>query len=141
MALAYINIGSNRGDREEFIKKAIEKINDKFGVCCISEKIETEPWGFQSSNRFINIGLAFHTDLDPEDLLRDLQGIEKAVSTSAHRDEEGHYIDRDIDIDIMAIDRKKYVSETLILPHLHLLERDFFMEPLKQLAPDWRYPE
>ena len=140
MALTYINIGSNLGDRKLLIQSALEKISDEFGVCCISSFIESEPWGFESENRFLNLGVSFNTDLPPEELLRKLQRIEKSICEGSHRNLEGEYIDRHIDIDIMAIDNLRYDSPILHIPHLHLMERDFFLIPLKELSPDWKYP-
>lgn len=140
MSVAYINIGSNLGDRKANINKALEWIGIKFGPFCVSEVIESEPWGFDSSHHFLNIGVAFKTDLAPEELLDCLKEIEKTICSASHRDSKGCYIDRVIDIDIMAIDEIKYQSERLTIPHSHLLERDFFLLPLKELNPDWQNP-
>ena len=133
MAIAYINLGSNLGNRREFIQRALEKISSRFGVCCISNYIESEPWGFESGNRFLNLGVSFKTEMLPEELLSALQSIEKSVSCSSHRDSVGNYIDREIDIDIMAIDDLSYNSERLKVPHPHLHDRDFFLIPFKEL--------
>lgn len=133
MAIAYINLGSNLGNRREIIQRALDKISGSLGVCCISNYIESEPWGFESDNRFLNLGVSFKTELDPEDLLLELQSIEKSISGASHRDAEGNYIDREIDIDIMAIDELWYKSERLIVPHPHLYDRDFFLIPFKEL--------
>ncbi|MCH5235870.1 MAG: 2-amino-4-hydroxy-6-hydroxymethyldihydropteridine diphosphokinase [Muribaculaceae bacterium] len=140
MPVVYVNIGSNIGDRETLIKKAIDEISNQFGCCCISGLVESEPWGFDSTNTFLNIGLSFKSDLAPEDILDILQGIEKSISLVSHRDKDGNYADREIDIDIMAIDEIKYDSDRLHIPHPHLLERDFFLSPLKELAPFWQHP-
>lgn len=140
MAIAYINLGSNLGDRLNNVTEAIERISETFGVCCISSIIESEPWGFESENRFLNLGVSFQTSLSPEELLCSLQGIEKDLSNVEHRDCSGNYKDREIDIDIMAIDEMTYESECLKIPHPHLLERDFFLVPLKELNPFWRHP-
>ena len=140
MPIIYVNIGSNLGNKKALIQKAIEKIENIFGQCCISEFVESEPWGFESTNSFLNIGVAFKSDLHPESVLELLQNIEKSISATSHRDALGNYADREIDIDIMAIDDLTYRSDKLNIPHEHLLERDFFMIPLKQLSPGWKYP-
>ena len=140
MPIVYVNIGSNLGNKKALIQKAIEKIENIFGYCCISEFVESEPWGFESTNSFLNIGVAFKSDLHPESVLELLQNIEKSISATSHRDALGNYADREIDIDIMAIDDLTYRSDKLNIPHEHLLERDFFMIPLKQLSPGWKYP-
>lgn len=141
MPVVYVNIGSNLGNKQELIKNAVKAVSDIFGYYCLSEFVVSEPWGFESTNRFFNIGMAFKSDLHPEEILKILQKIEKSISRVNHRHPDGHYKDREIDIDIMAIDRLKYQSERLSIPHPHLLERNFFINPLKELSPDWEYPE
>ena len=139
--IVYVNIGSNLGNRQALIEKAIEAIGDNFGFYCKSGFVESDPWGYESTNRFLNIGVAFKTDLSPEPLLDKLQEIEKSISSKSHRDKKGNYADREIDIDIMAIEGMRYESSRLSVPHRHLLEREFFLQPLKELAPGWQYPE
>ena len=141
MSVVYVNIGSNLGDRISLINKAIDEIGNRFGYYCISGLVESEPWGFDSTNTFINIGVAFKSKLPPEEILDILQGIEKKISLVAHRDSNGNYVDREIDIDIMAIDEIRFDSERLHIPHIHLREREFFLTPLRELAPFWQYPE
>ena len=133
MALVYANIGSNIGDRKLLITTALEKISEQFGICCISQFIESEPWGFESGNRFLNLGVSFKSLLHPEEVLNKLQEIEKSICEASHRDANGGYIDRKIDIDIMAIDDLQYKSDRLSIPHPHLCEREFFLIPLKEL--------
>lgn len=140
MAIVYANIGSNLGDKKAQITKALDLIGEKFGFYCISEFVESEPWGFDSTNSFLNIGVAFKSNLHPEEILTCLQTIEKKISKACHRDENGNYIDRELDIDIMAIDELKYISSRLQIPHRHLKERPFFIVPLQQLCPE-RIPQ
>lgn len=140
MSIVYANIGSNLGDKEALIEKALERIGQIFGYYCRSGCVESEPWGFESTHRFLNIGVAFKSELAPEEILHVLQGIEKDISSVNHRDALGRYADREIDIDIMAIDEMEYHSEVLCVPHRHLLQRDFFIIPLMELAPGWRHP-
>lgn len=140
MPIIYVNIGSNLGERESLINRALEEIGNHFGCCCISGLVESEPWGFESTNPFLNIGVSFKSDLPPEKILDELQNVEKKISLVSHRDNRGNYKDREIDIDIMAIDEMIYDSERLHIPHPHLLARDFFLIPLKELAPDWQHP-
>ena len=140
MPVVYVNIGSNLGDKRKLIEKALKGIGEEFGFYCVSGFVESEPWGFNSAKSFLNIGAAFYSDNHPEAILEKLQFIEKSINPASHRDKEGRYIDREIDIDIMAIDEMIYDSERLHIPHPHLLERDFFLKPLKELAPLWRHP-
>lgn len=141
MAIVYANLGSNLGDSLSFIETAVEMISEEFGICCRSEYMESEPWGFESANRFLNLGVSFQSPLHPEEILSRLQNIEKTICSDGHRDSVGGYIDRKIDIDIMAIGEMKYESGNLTLPHPHLHERDFFLLPLKELNPEWCFPE
>ncbi len=137
----YLNLGSNLGNRLLHLTRAMKAIGDEFGPYETSHKVESDPWGFDSTNRFVNIGLAIDTDLDPEEVLTRLQGIEKSISTRGHRRWDGSYNDREIDIDIMASDGEAYDSSSLHIPHRHLAQRDFFLQPLAELAPDWHHPD
>ena len=91
----YLNIGSNIGDRQGFIDAAIEAIEREF--CCHalrSDVVESEPWGFASSNRFLNIGIALSiADCEPHELLRRLKAIESGIDSRSHRTADGGYAD------------------------------------------------
>ncbi len=137
----YLNLGSNLGNRLLHLTRAMKAIGEEFGPYETSHKVESDPWGFDSTNRFVNIGLAIESSLDPEEVLSRLQAIEKSISPRGHRRWDGSYNDREIDIDIMATDGEPYASKTLQIPHRHLAQRDFFLKPLAELAPDWRHPE
>lgn len=136
----YLNLGSNMGNRLLHITQAMKAIGEEFGPYEISHKVESDPWGFDSTNRFVNVGLAIDSDLDPEEVLRRLQAIEKRISPRGHRRRDGTYNDREIDIDIMATNGEPYDSPTLHIPHPHVEKREFFLRPLDELAPDWRHP-
>lgn len=136
MSLAYVNIGSNLGNRRELINQALDKLYEEYGILCVSSFIESDPWGFESVNRFLNLGVSFKTDHHPEELLRHLQSIEKSISNLNHRDKMGNYIDREIDIDIMAIDEIVYKSDVLTVPHQHLSDREFFLKPYQELRAE-----
>ena len=136
----YLNLGSNLGNRLLHLTRAMKAIGEEFGPYETSHKVESDPWGFNSTNRFVNIGLAIESDEEPEEVLRRLQGIEKNISPRGHRRWDGSYNDREIDIDIMATDGDAYDSPTLHIPHRHLAMRDFFLKPLAELAPGWHHP-
>ncbi|MDE6023162.1 MAG: 2-amino-4-hydroxy-6-hydroxymethyldihydropteridine diphosphokinase [Muribaculaceae bacterium] len=137
----YLNLGSNLGNRLLHITRAMKAIGDEFGPYETSHKVESDPWGFDSTNRFVNVGLTIESDLDPEDVMIHLQKIEKTISQRGHRRWDGTYNDREIDIDIMATDGDPYDSDILHIPHRHLAEREFFLKPLAELAPEWRDPD
>lgn len=136
----YLNLGSNLGNRLLHLTRAMKAIGEEFGPYETSHKVESAPWGFDSTNRFVNIGLAIESELDPEDVMQRLQAIEKSISPRGHRRWDGTYNDREIDIDIMATDEGTYESETLHIPHRHLEKREFFLRPLEELAPEWKHP-
>lgn len=135
----YLNIGSNMGDRRSHIDEAIRLIGEAFpkAILRLSEVVESEPWGFDSPLPFLNIGVAidYPVDIDPHYLLVTLQDIERRVSPTPHRNADGSYRDRCIDIDIIAIDCLTISSDSLTIPHPRAWERPFVMEPLRQLAP------
>ena len=137
----YLNLGSNLGNRLLHLTRAMKAIGEEFGPYETSHKVESDPWGFDSTNRFVNIGLNIDSDLSPEEVMERLQAIEKRISPRGHRRWDGSYNDREIDIDIMATDGGSFESKTLHIPHQHLAVRDFFLKPLAELAPDWRHPD
>lgn len=140
MAFVLINIGSNLGNRRLNLSRAMRAVGVEFGDFEMSHVVESAPWGFDSTNSFLNVGMAFHTDLSPEEVLARLQEIERGISPAPHRTASGGYADRVIDIDIVAIDREIIDSDTLKVPHPHLADRRFFLEPLAELAPGWSHP-
>lgn len=129
----YINIGSNLGNRLINLSKAVSAIEKEFGWFEISHHIESEPWGFESKNKFLNIGMLFLSDREPLDVLHALQRIEKSISPEPHRTKKGGYADRVIDIDIMAVDDLHLASPELTLPHPHLEDRPFFLDTYREL--------
>lgn len=134
----HLNIGSNLGDREANVRCAVELLKKKFPMLRVSTPMETPAWGFCSENNFINVGIMIETDenLRVEDILTITQDIEKQISAASHRDSKGHYIDRLIDIDIIAVGRLKIVSPELVLPHPRAHLRDFVLIPLRELDPE-----
>lgn len=140
MAFVIVNIGSNVGRRRLNLSRAMRAIGEEFGPFELSHVVESKSWGFDSTNSFLNVGMAFHSDLPPIEILHKLQAIEKLLAPAPHRDENGEYIDREIDIDIVAIDREVIDTPELKVPHPHLAERDFFLVPLEELAPGWTHP-
>lgn len=136
----FINIGSNKGNRRLNLSKAMRAVSMEFGPFELSHTVETEPWGYESQNKFLNVGMMFQTDKSPSCVLHILQDIEKSISVDSHRDGAGNYIDRIIDIDIVAIDDKVIDTVELTVPHPHLAERIFFLQPMQEIAPQWHHP-
>ena len=102
----------------------------------------SSPWGFESKNVFVNEGAILHTDVKPtRDLVSRLQQVERLISDKPHRNADGSYSDRVIDIDIVAIDDMTIDTPSLKVPHPHLPERDFYIIPMRELAPSWVHPQ
>ncbi len=134
--MIYLNIGTNLGDKATNLYKAIMLIEQQLQCeCQLSDTIESEAWGYESTNSFLNIGVALHANITPEELLVKIHQIEQEMGSQAHRNERGEYIDRLIDIDIIAIDTLVINTPELKIPHPELSHRDFFLTPLKQLTP------
>lgn len=140
MSYVLLNIGSNLGDRRLNLSRAMRKIGEEFGDFEISHVVESAPWGFDSTHSFLNLGMSFETDLAPLDILHKLQEIERSIGGGSHRTPDGGYADREIDIDIIAIDREIIDLPELQVPHPHMAERLFVLEPMDELAPGWRHP-
>lgn len=140
MSYVLVNIGSNLGDRRLNLSRAMRMIGEEFGDFEISHVVESAPWGFDSTHSFLNLGMSFETDLSPLDLLHKLQEIERSIGVGSHRTPDGGYADREIDIDIIAIDQDIIDLPELQVPHPHMAERLFVLEPMDELAPGWRHP-
>lgn len=147
MPTAYINIGSNQGDRRANIARAVALIADTLHVKPqLSSAIESEPWGYDSDSPYLNIGLAFDSRITPEALLDVLLSIEHSISPASHRKPDGSYADRLIDIDLIAygdttIDMTQTPSgNSLTLPHPRMHLRKFVLLPMLRLAPEWTHP-
>ena len=134
----YLNIGTNLGNKEQNIKNAIQALSQGAERIEVSEVVRSEPWGFESPHTFLNVGVAFFSPMMPEQMLCLIHQIERRLGSKAHRDAQGGYIDRLVDIDIMAIEDEQGApvevhSPTLTVPHPHLHDRPFFLTPFRQL--------
>lgn len=134
MPRAWINIGSNYPGRAALIERAASLIRQHIDSAArSSEPFESEPWGFDSPLMFLNIGMELTTDLTPEKLLDGLLRIQHSISPDPHRAPDGSYIDRAIDIDLIAVEGVTRNTPVLTLPHPRAFMRPFVMEPLKNL--------
>lgn len=141
MATAHISIGSNIGDRRALIGQAVAAVETLCGSeAKCSDIMESEPWGYDSPNTFMNMSIAVTTNLGPHELLNALLRIQNDIDPSPHRDDTGQYTDRAIDIDLIAIDDMIIDSPELTLPHPRMHMREFVLKPMCQTAPGWRHP-
>lgn len=143
----YFSLGSNVGDRESNIMKAITKLDELLESphVSLSTIIETEPWGFKSDN-FLNCAALYsvETDLEPKDHATEILNICKSIETDLGREEvieydssgKRIYHSRTIDIDILYYGDYHIKTNRLTIPHPLIKERDFVLIPLRQIAKD-----
>lgn len=136
----FLNIGSNLGNRRMNLSKAVAAIEKEFGYFELSHTVESAPWGYESDHPYLNVGMMIISDIPPTEILHKLKEIEKAISPESHRNPDGSYADRIIDIDIIAIDDMVIDTPDLKLPHPKMAERSFVLEPMAELAPFWIHP-
>ena len=131
----YIALGSNMGDRRSLLNRAIALIEERVGaVQRVSSFIETEPWGFESTNPFLNAAVMVQTTLSPIECLDATQQIERELGRKK-KSKGGKYHDRPIDIDLLLYGDLKLSTPRLTIPHPHMYERDFVMIPLREIMP------
>lgn len=129
----YLGLGSNLGNREELLERAIQLIGERVGqVVRRSILIETEPWGFESEHPFLNGVILCETEKSPREVLQLTQQIERELGrkTKSH---PSQYSDRPIDIDILLYDDLHVDEPGLTIPHPLMHERDFVMRPLSEI--------
>lgn len=131
--MLYLSLGSNLGDRETLLRRAIQLIDKRVGsVERISSFVETEPWGFESEHPFLNAACLVRTVLSPMECLRATQQIERELGRS-RKSVNGIYHDRPIDIDLLLYGNQTISTPELTLPHPLMHERDFVMIPLREI--------
>ncbi len=134
--LYYLSLGSNLGERERTIERAITLLP---GVIARSAYYYSEPQEFVSPHPFCNCCVALETNLAPLDLLCLTQSIERQLGR-AQKSVNGQHFDREIDIDILlaypsAAGGLQISTADLHIPHPKMLERDFVMVPLREILP------
>lgn len=141
MAIVYLSLGSNSGDRIGFVQQATSLLGAAEGITLIrtSAFYETEPWGMESENWFVNAVVEIKTTLSPRNLLDECQRIEQQLGRK-HNSENKGYIDRTIDIDILFYNRDIVNEEDLVIPHKFLHLRAFTLVPLLELIPNFEHP-
>ena len=143
--LYYLSLGSNLGEREHTLREALDFIGQQIGTLLrCSSFYYSEPWGFRSEHPFCNLCCAVRTDLAPLDMLRATQAIERQLGRT-EKTTDGQYHDRPIDIDIIRAfddEGKEIIINyqlsiiNLSLPHPLWQQRDFVVEPLKEIFND-----
>ena len=129
----YLGLGSNLGNRKKLLLQAIRLISEQVGkVTRQSSLIETEPWGFESNNKFLNAVILCETTKTPREVLEITQQIERDMGRTKKSVSVG-YSDRTVDIDILLYDDLTIDEPDLKIPHPLMHKRDFVMIPLKEI--------
>jgi 2-amino-4-hydroxy-6-hydroxymethyldihydropteridine diphosphokinase len=132
----YLGLGSNLGDRKSYLDAAISAMAPTVRASQISPIYETDPWGYNDQDDFLNMVVEAETDLGPKQLLVLLKGIEVKLGRQT-RFRNGP---REIDIDILLYDDLILDEAGLRIPHPRLSERAFMLIPLANLTPDLEIP-
>ena len=137
--IIYLGIGTNLGNREENLRRAIEMLHERVGECVACSSIyRSAPQGFVSENEFANMVAVCQSNYSPEEILAITQQIEREMGRT-EKSENGVYHDRIIDIDLLqargdeANEAIRRSGESLTLPHPRMQERDFVMIPLREV--------
>lgn len=131
----YLNLGTNLGDKKANLKRAILMLKKQIKVTKISKIYHSKPMGPQDQSDFLNLTLEIKTKLEPLELLKFIKNIEIEMGRSGNL----KWGPRIIDIDIMMIKNQKNnlsFNEILFVPHKLILEREFFVIPLEEIAPN-----
>lgn len=135
----YIGLGSNIGDRKTILTRALFLIGGLKGVSINrkSSLYETIPWGKTDQDDFINQVIEIETELQPLELLHQLQAIEIKLG----RRREVHWGPRDIDLDVLLYGGETIDHEELKIPHPYMMQRLFVLIPLAEIDPDLVFPD
>ena len=136
--MAYISLGSNIGDREKYLRFAVNELDNANNcrVRAVSGFIDTEAYGYSEQDRFLNGCLALDTLLRPQELLELLHEIEN----KAGRKRDQHWGPRTLDLDIIFFDDLVISCDNLRIPHVEAHLRDFVLIPLCEIAPNLMHP-
>src|SRR5574344_853529 len=138
MSFVYLSLGTNLGERELNLKSAIKEIGALGSIIQISAVYETEPWGFSSENKFLNMVVEIQTNIPACQLIKECLNIEAILGRT--RGSALGYESRIIDIDILFFGNEVVNQDGLIIPHPHIQDRRFILEPLCEFAPNFLHP-
>lgn len=138
MAQVFLGLGSNVGDRLDYLKRALDAVRKiELSKCTgVSSIYETEPVGHREQSGFLNLVLELETQLEPTRLLSVLKRIEGALGRSSRE----RWGPREIDIDILLYGQIVFKTSLLIIPHPELERRRFVLIPLSEIAPTVVHP-
>ena len=131
----YLGLGSNLGDRQENLKKAMEFLAQRLRMGKVSAIYDTDPLGDTNQPRYLNMVCQVFTMLAPEGLLALVKGVE---SKMGRKGKSG--APRSIDIDILLYGNLVMTTPDLTIPHPRMHERAFVLVPLAEIDPDLVHP-
>lgn len=140
MAIVYLSLGSNKGDRIGYVQQAASLLSADEGISIVrtSAFYESEPWNMNTKNWFVNAVVEAKTKYSPQELLEVCQRIEKQLGRTS--EEKNQYQDRTIDIDILFYNKDIINEENLIIPHKYVHLRAFTLVPMMELNSDFVHP-
>ena len=140
MAIAYLSLGSNKGDRIGYVQQAASLLGADEGITIVrsSSFYETEPWGTDTKTWFVNDVIEIKTKYSPQELLKACQRIENQLGRE--RKNSNTYEDRTIDIDILFYNKDIIEEENLTIPHKFVHLRAFTLVPMMELNADFVHP-
>lgn len=131
--LIYIGVGTNLGDRLQNIQTAIKELNTlNITVIRTASIYETEPWGFETSDTFLNTVFECSSSMNAMDCLKALQFVEKKMGREKKL--TIGYESRIIDLDILLFKNQQISTSELTIPHAYLTERQFVIIPMQELV-------
>lgn len=137
MAIAYIALGSNLGDKEKNLRRALLLLTQQgVEVVRVSSFLSTEPYGVTDQPQFLNAVACVRTSLAPLALLDVLLATELAMGRVRLR----HWGERNIDLDLLLYEDVVLDTPRLRLPHSDMQNRDFVLLPLAEIAPELKHP-
>lgn len=137
--LITVIFGSNSGEKRSYIEKAMHLLASETGeITAASSFYETEPWGFESDESFLNRVATYKTLLSPAEFLQKALAIENKLGRT--RSPEIRYTSRTIDIDLLFCDSLSIHTTNLTIPHPRIAERKFVLVPLQEIMPDFVHP-
>ena len=140
MERCFILFGSNMGDKNKIYTQTCLLINNRCGrIVAQSSAYESEPWGFEAKEWFLNRLVIVETELEPEEMMRQLLDIEAELGRVRHPEAEG-YTSRTADLDILYYGSRIVLTESLTIPHPRLHRRRFALLPLCELVPEFVHP-
>ena len=140
MAIAYLSLGSNKGDRIGYVQQAASLLgmDEKITIVRTSAFYESEPWNMNTKNWFVNAVVEIKTQYSPQELLVACQRVECQLGRTPI--EKGQYQDRTIDIDILFYNKEIINEENLTIPHKYVHLRAFTLVPMMELNSDFVHP-